>query len=56
MMYLLLILGVAGNPAMFLYKDLDTCLEQKEIAVKHKKDAHCFRLQEPNSVVEDLRP
>lgn len=56
MMYLLIVIGLSTQPSLFLFKDLDDCLTQKEFAVQHKKDAHCFRLEEPASTVQDLAP
>ena len=55
MLYVLIILGVSGNPGIFMYKDLEDCLVQKEIAVKHKKDAHCVRWDEPATTVPNLK-
>ena len=54
MMYLLIVLNLSTQPSLFLFRDLEDCLTQKEFAVKNKKDAHCFRLDEPATTVKDL--
>ena len=58
MLYALIIIStIAQNPTQFyVYKDLEECLTQKDIEVKAKRDAHCVRLEEPASTVQDLAP
>jgi len=58
MLYALIIIqALTGSVTKFyVYKDLEECLTQKELRVKEKQDAHCVRLQEPRSLIQDLRP
>lgn len=57
MLYMLIVLNSLNDPiVMKVYKDLDTCLEKKKISIEYKNDAHCVRLQEPGTIIQDLRP
>lgn len=58
MLYALIIIqALTGSVTKFyVYKDLEECLTQKEIRVKEHQDAHCIRLEEPSTIIKDLRP
>ena len=60
MLYALIIIsGISHihSPTQFyVYKDLEECLTQKEREVKAQRDAHCVRLEEPATIIQDLKP
>ena len=56
MLYALIIIQALSPTQFYVYKDLEECLTQKELRVKQNQDAHCIRLEEPASTVQDLAP
>lgn len=58
MLYALIVIqALTGSVTKFyVYKDLEECLTQKELRVKNRQDAHCIRLEEPGTIIQDLRP